>query len=649
MEDTEYSGELAKIRRFFSESGTLAKHLDGYEPRPAQAEMAAEVYKTIKQGGALILEAGTGTGKTLAYLVPLLAAGKRIVISTGTKNLQEQLFFTDIPFLKKLGGNFQAAIMKGRGNYLCLRKAGMFRSQPLLKGMEEVNQFRAVENWASTTKTGDFQEIPEIAEGSPLLRRLACGAENCTGRKCADFMECWLVKAREKAAKADVLVVNHHLLFADMSVREGGFGAVLPDYDYVIFDEAHEIENVATSYFGVEVSNWQVEELQRDTLTEMAAEKVDDPRLEKYASLVVASAQKFFAGLSKLKERQRLNPGSFTGVEEEFQQLHDDLESYEAYIKEVDDQPESFNLLARRAADLRYGLQMVVNASDPAYVFWYETRGRGVYLKANPVDVSGIVRDHVLEQNEATVMVSATLTVQGSFQYMKERLGAVDASEKQLGSPYDYKKLSRLYVPRKFPLPSSQEFPGAVAEEVANLLKITSGRTFVLFTSLRNMTLVHQLLTGKTDFPLFVQGTASKRSLLEGYLNTENPVLLASYSFWQGVDVRGEQLSQVIIDKIPFAVPDDPLTAARIDRVRDAGGNPFFDLQVPHAALMLKQGLGRLIRSSADRGIMAVLDTRLLTRRYGKTLLGSLYGSPLTSDMASVRRWWNREEAGQAG
>jgi ATP-dependent DNA helicase DinG len=617
--------------------------MKGYEPRPSQAEMAAEVFATLRQGGVSIIEAGTGTGKTLAYLVPVLTAGKRVVISTGTKNLQEQLYFTDIPFLKKLGGDFRAAVMKGRNNYLCLRKIKQYRAQPHLRGMEEVDSFQHVDSWHTSTKTGDFQEISALPEGTGLLRRLSCAADNCIGRKCPDYADCWLVKAREKAAKADILVVNHHLLFADMAVKEGGFGSVLPEYDYVIFDEAHEIENVATSYFGREVSNWQFEELLRDTISELATEKLDKPELEKAAVKIGDNAQRFFAGLQIDGDRQRLRASSFSSQEDKFQALYESLESFESAISNEKQLPESIFLLARRAVDMRLTLQQIVDAADPGFVFWCERRGKGVFLRASPIDVSSIVRTAVFEQNEATVMVSATLTVQGEFDYIRKRLGATEATQKKLGSPYDYKSQTRLYIPKRFPLPNSRDFPHHVTEEVLRLLEITNGRAFILFTSMKNLNQVYGLLRERSPYPLFVQGTTSKRALLEGYLAEENPVLLASYSFWQGVDVKGEKLSQVIIDKLPFAVPDDPLMSARIDRIKQEGGNAFYQLQVPHAALMLKQGLGRLIRSASDKGIMAVLDNRLINKQYGNIILNSLYDSPLLQDLQSLDMWWQEK------
>ncbi len=640
MTETDHNGLGKRIGAFFSPTGALSRRLEGYEPRPSQARMALACLEALTVGGILLAEAGTGTGKTLAYLVPALAAGKRIVVSTGTRNLQEQLFFKDIPFLQGLGGKFEAAVMKGRGNYLCLRKLKLFRGQPLLRGLDEVDQFKAIERWAADTETGDFAELKEMAEGTPLFGPLSCRGDNCVGRRCPHYDECWLVKMRARAAGADVVIVNHHLLFADLAVRDTGFGAVIPDYDRAILDEAHELEDVATSYFGVEVSNWRFDELGRDAAHEFADEKITDERLLNDVAEVGKAAQKLFKRIKPPDDRFRIEAILSDALLDANAELAERLSSLEAGIGGIRDRPESLFKLARRSAELRDSMAMLLEGSDPSYVFWGERRGRGVFLRASPVDVSPYLRGYLFDNLETAVLTSATLAVGGNFDFLRSRLGIDSAEELVLPSHFDFKRLTRLYVPNDLPDPNDAGFLEAAAEEMVRILELTKGRAFLLFTSLRNMERAHGLLEGRVPFPLLLQGTSSRRELIEQFRQKEGSVLLASASFWQGVDVRGPDLSCVVVDKLPFAVPDDPIVGSRIARIKADGGDPFWQYQVPSAALALKQGLGRLVRSSSDRGIMAVLDSRLLRRRYGRLILGSLHGSPMVTQFEELKHWW---------
>ena len=633
-----------KVRSFFSPGGALSKKLPGYEARFSQALMAHAVLRVLEEDGVLIVEAATGTGKTLAYLVPSLAAGKRVVVSTGTKNLQEQLFFKDIPFLKELGGKFKAAVMKGRGNYLCLRKLNLFRKQPLLKGMDEVTWFGTVEDWSKRTKTGDFAELTEIPEGASLLRQLSCAADNCTGRACDSFENCWLVRMRSKAAEADIVIVNHHLLFADLSVREGGFGAVIPEYDRVILDEAHEIEHVATSYFGMEMSNWRIEELVRDAIQEYANEKIDDKDLARATTEVGNKGIDLFKAIKPPSDRFQFRDVLDSKLEGKFQELFDAYQNFEATIDSLKEIPESLHNLIRRSMEHRDTLQMIFDCNRSDYVYWGEKRGKSTFLKASPINISGHINNGLLEEKQCVVLTSATLTVEDGFDYLRSRLGIAEAEELKLDSHFDYRKQTRLYVPTHLPDPNAPGFLEQAIEEMVELLNLTNGRAFLLFTSLRNMDKAYELLKDRVPYRLLLQGTRSRQKLLEEFRKDQETVLLASASFWQGVDVKGEGLSLVVIDKLPFAVPDDPLLSARIKQIQEDGGNAFKELQIPSAAISLKQGLGRLIRGADDQGIMAVMDGRLVRKYYGKIFIRSLHGSPVVNNFQQLAKWWREKQ-----
>jgi ATP-dependent DNA helicase DinG len=635
----DFPGTLAG---FFGRGGRLSRALEGYEERPAQQQLCEAVASVLQEGGILLAEAGTGTGKTLAYLAPAVELGRRVVISTGTKNLQEQLLGKDIPLLARaLGRDLSVAVMKGRANYLCLLRYRSFAQAGSFRRLEEIPLFRAVEAWAPRTRTGDRAEIGDLPDSVDFWREVSAASENCIGQACPEFDPCWITRMRQRALEADVVVVNHHLLCADLAVRDASdYGQVIPEYDTLVLDEAHLLEDVATQYFGVQISSPRVEDLCRDVERELKAASLDAPGVLAELETVRHRAERFFKLLLRGTQR-RLGAGWMDDrAAEETGALLMRLEGLRTALLALRERPEPLTALAGRAQALRAELSFVLLADEDTHVYFVETRGRAVFLRATPIDVSALLRELLFDRLRAVVLTSATLAVDEGFSYLRARLGLASARELLLPSPFCYERQAVLYVPRRMPEPRSPAFVERAAQEVARLVSLSRGRAFVLFTSYANMNAVAERLAGEIPYPLLIQGEAPKPVLLEAFRSTPGAVLLATASFWQGVDVVGEQLSCVIIDKLPFASPGDPVVAARIERLTARGENAFADYQVPVAILMLKQGLGRLIRSASDRGILAVLDSRLVERPYGRRFLASLPPARLVHDLAEVESWW---------
>jgi ATP-dependent DNA helicase DinG len=641
----------------FAPGGRLARALDGFEPRAGQLEMAAAVAEVFSGGGVLLAEAGTGTGKTLAYLVPALLSRKRVLVSTGTKNLQEQIFFKDLPVLgEALGVRFTATYMKGRGNYLCLHRFEALRESGAIRSADEHFAIEAIDEWSRTTETGDRAEMEDLPEDLPFWPEIAATAENCIGGECPRFNDCFVTRMRQRAAESDVVIVNHHLLCADAAVRQHAFGEVIPACRHAIVDEAHQLEDVATQYFGIAVSNYRVDDLARDTDRALTAKQIpdadaaDDLRIAN--ERVRDHARAFFAVLQMLRfdaapagaeSRIRVRRRLLERAAPDAASLVGSLEAYEAVIALAKNVSEDVLALARRAADLRKDVEFLTRADDSGYVYYLEVRGRGAYLRASPIDVSDIIRELLFDRMDTTVLTSATLTVEGSFDYVRGRLGIRRASTVRLASEFDYTRQAVLYLPRQMPEPRSPAFVQAAGREVVEILKRSRGRAFVLFTSYANLRQVHQLASMQLEYPVLVQGTSPRSALIREFKATPNSVLFATSSFWQGVDVVGEALSCVIIDKLPFASPGDPITSARIEAINEAGGNAFADYQIPLAILALLQGLGRLIRHRQDRGVLAVLDPRLRTMGYGRRFLASLPPAPITHDLDVVERFFDAD------
>ncbi|MGD0500290.1 MAG: helicase C-terminal domain-containing protein [Bryobacteraceae bacterium] len=635
----------ASARQFFARHGALSKWHPNYEFRPGQVEMAEAIESALAEKRHLIVEAGTGTGKTLAYLVPALLSGKRIVVSTGTKNLQEQLFFKDVPFLQRhFPRPLRVCYMKGRNNYACRQKIYDAEKEAVLTGLEEVTDFQLIREWEKTTEFGDRAEIESLPESSTAWGKLDARNDLCAGQKCPSFERCFLTLMHQRAAESDVIIVNHHLFFADLALKgEDHERGVLPEYHAIVFDEAHEIEDVAGQYFGISVSNYQFQELRRDVAAVARAKKFGAPELDRILDRLEEAAIQFF-GLFGEGERR----AAFTGREafrEENQDVYSNvlaaLEIVGSHLKLIPNQPEEVLPLLRRADELAQGLRFVMEADDDEYVYWVETRGRGCFLQATPIDVSAILAERLFNQVDTIVLTSATLAVAGGFEYVQKRLGAVRARTLIVPTHFDYRRQALFYVPQHLPEPRSPAFAKAAAEEVVRILRHSRGRAFVLFTSYQQMRLVYDEVSFEIEYPTLLQGTRPRSTLLEEFRSTPHSVLFATSSFWQGVDVPGEQLSCVIIDKLPFAVPSDPVVGARIENIRGAGGNPFYEYQVPRAAIALKQGFGRLIRNKSDRGLLVLLDNRISRQRYGQVFFDSLPDYGFTTALEDVEKFFD--------
>ncbi len=637
---------MSDFAEIFGPDGWLATRIEGFSHRPQQQEMAAAIGRVLEQRGVLICEAGTGTGKTFAYLVPALMSGLKVIISTGTKNLQDQLFHRDLPRVRQsLASPVSTALLKGRANYLCIHRLDNTLVEEIRLTREQLAQLASIREWALATRSGDLAEMSSIPEDASIWPIVTSTTDNCLGQECPAYSKCHLVEARKRAQEADLVVINHHLLCADLALKEEGFGELLPGADCFILDEAHQLPEVAGNFFGASLSGRQLQELAKDTVIETHREASDTPQL-----IDRAEALKKCAGDLRLAFGLEARRGAWSEVADnpavtrQLEQVIAALDDLDEALRAVTGRGKGLDSCKDRCELLRQRLQDLLGESGEAgeedSIRWYETTRQGFRLNRTPLEIAGIFRGVMQQHPAAWVFTSATLAVGGRFDHFARQLG-LDAAETHCwDSPFDYPRQALWYVPKGLPDPGHRDFNRIVSDLSIPILQASRGRAFLLYTSHRALQEAADYLAGKLDFPLLVQGTAPRTELVDRFRELGNAVLLGTSSFWEGVDVRGEALSCVIIDKLPFASPGDPVLQARIDALRQRGGNPFMEFQVPQAAIALKQGAGRLIRDERDTGLLVVCDPRLINKPYGKIFIRSLPPMTKTQDLEVVKRFF---------
>jgi len=639
---------LQEVYDSFKPGGRLEESLPGFEPREEQLRMATMVAECLYTGNPLIVEAPTGIGKTLAYLVPSILSGMTIAISTGTKNLQEQVYYRDLPtVMKALGVHVPTCYIKGRSNYLCLKRFSS--AVPFLKKLRfRDEKAGTVLSWAAKTKSGDREEMKTLPDNWPHWREICSSTETCYGQKCPSFNDCFITCLRKKAMASQIIVVNHYLFFADISVRQSSSGEVIPRHDAVILDEGHQIEKVASHYFGLEISNYRVEELIRDVRHTCKEEGIFSDEIEEAGARLEISKSSFFT-IFRSRNPSLISRAitSKTHIEK-FEEMHASLMEMTSAVRKYIKDSEAFSNYERRGEELSATLEFIMRGDDDSYVYWMEKRGKGTFLHASPIDVSEKLEKTLFKGNKPVVISSATLTTDSSFDYFKSNTGILKAereyNEVLCSSVFDYSKQAILFVTGDLPEPSKPDFFLKACAVLLELLQTTKGRALILCTSRKNMEEMYRYIAPKLDFPCYMQGNAPKRAILEDFKQNINSILFATGSFWEGVDIPGETLSCLVVDKLPFASPGEPRVEAKINWLKKNKRNSFKEYQVPEAIIALRQGLGRLIRSRSDRGVFAILDSRIVTKYYGKLFIRSLPQCRTTSSIEDIGLFLNSED-----
>ena len=629
---------MTELESFFSSDGSLSKVISGYLPRSSQLEMAVSIADSIATKNNLIAEAGTGTGKTFAYLVPAILSGKQVIISTGTKNLQDQLFNKDLPVVRKaIDKPFKAALLKGRANYLCIYRLENALNSSFGFNKEDAQALAHIKVWSKQTKVGDISEISDVEEGDPVWAQATSTVDNCLGQECPDYADCFLAKARKKAQESEVVVVNHYLLCADWSLRETGFGELLPDAEVVIIDEAHQLSEIASNFLGISLTAKQLNDLASDTLIEYFKDAKDMPDLRtacedlqhEVKDLRLAFGMEMRRGDWKELEENPKILAALNSVHEQLNRLTDQLELASVRTKGLE-------ACFDRVEDIESRLDGLINDNSGKWIRWYETYSKSFTLSKTPLDIASEFSAFMQQHKASWIFTSATLSVANNFNYFSKGLGLNDTPSKSWDSPFDFERQSLFYHPKGLPKPNEPDFTEKVVEFALPVLEASKGRAFFLFTSHRALKIAAEILENKIDYPLLVQGTRAKAVLLDQFKQQGNAILLATSSFWEGVDVRGDALSCVIIDKLPFASPGDPVLKARLNAMEKQGKNPFFEYQLPSAVISLRQGVGRLIRDVNDKGVLMVCDPRLLKRAYGHMFLDSVPAMKRTREIKEV-------------
>jgi ATP-dependent DNA helicase DinG len=630
-----------------SESGPLAELIPDYRIRPQQVDMAESIADTLSAGESMLCEAGTGTGKTFAYLIPAILSGKKVIVSTGTKHLQDQLYQRDLKIIQQATGRaIHCSLLKGRANYLCLYRLETMERDPSGMHRGYQSQLHNIRQWSQQTRSGDLAELTAIPEDAPVRMFITSTTENCLGQECAFYDDCFVFRARRHANEADLTVVNHHLLLADMALREQGYGELLPIADVVIFDEAHQLPDLVSRFFSQTLSSHQFTELVRDSRQAYYSEAADLPDFPALLDKLDTGVRQMRLAMEdrdsrkawyQVKEREAVMAAMHRLMEQSMT-VHQLLDAFANRGKALDN-------CFKRCGALMNAVDMFIEDHSDDYVQWLELRGNGFLLHQTPLDIAGSFQSRMADYNCQCIYTSATLTVKDSFDHYAGQMGLAHVKQVSWPSPFDFHRQAMLYLPPGLPDPRSPGYTEKVLEAAVPVLQLTRGRAFFLFTSHRALQIAAEQIGSHIDFPLLVQGQAPRTELLETFRNTPHGVLLGTQSFWEGVDVKGQALSCVIIDKLPFATPDDPVLKARMKKLEEQGGNPFMDYQVPEAVITLKQGVGRLIRDGEDYGVLMICDPRLLTRPYGRIFLNSLPVKEYRTGIEEVKAFFRRHES----